>query len=57
MLLADFSNLPGFRAINEATGHEPQGDFAAASQHLMETMTVRQLLVLSQLDTADPLRV
>ena len=35
----------------------PEGDFAAASQHLMETMTVQQLLVLSQLGTADPLKV
>jgi hypothetical protein len=32
-------------------------DFAAASQHLMDTTTVQQLLVLSQLDATDPLKV
>jgi hypothetical protein len=32
-----------------AIGHEPEGDFAAASQHVMKTMTVPELLALSQL--------
>jgi hypothetical protein len=30
---------------------------AAASQHVMETMTVQKLLVLSQLGTTDPLKI
>jgi hypothetical protein len=38
-------------------GHEPEGDFAAASQHVMKTTSVQQLLVLSQLDANDPLKV
>jgi hypothetical protein len=40
-----------------AIGHEPEGDFGAASQHLMDTTTVQQLLELGQLDATDPLTV
>lgn len=34
-----------------AIGHEPEGDFAAASQHAMNTMTVPNLLALSQVQS------
>jgi hypothetical protein len=58
---ADFENIFQFgrlvSAMALAIGHEPEGDFAAASRHLMNTTTVQQLLVLSQLDTTDPLKV
>lgn len=57
----DFENVFQFgrlaSAMALAIGHEPEGDFAAASQHLMDTTTVQQLLVLSQLDATDPLKV
>jgi hypothetical protein len=57
----DFENVFRFdrlvSAMALAIGHEPEGDFAAASQHVMNTMTVQQLLVVSQLDTNDPLEV
>jgi hypothetical protein len=57
----DFENVFEFgrlvSAMALAIGHEPEGDFAAASQHLMDTTTVQQLLVLSQLDATDPLKV
>jgi hypothetical protein len=57
----DFENVFEFgrlvSAMGLAIGHEPEGDFSAASQHLMDTTTVQQLLVLSRLDAADPLKV
>jgi hypothetical protein len=57
----DFENVFEFdrlmSAMVLATGHEPEGDFSAASQHVMDTMTVQELLVLSQLDATDPLKV
>jgi hypothetical protein len=33
-----------------AIGHEPEGDFAAASQHVMDTMTVQELLAQPRVD-------
>jgi hypothetical protein len=57
----DFDNVFEFDRLVSgmalSIGHEPEGDFAAASQHVMDTMTVQQLLVLSQLDATDPLKV
>jgi hypothetical protein len=57
----DFENVFEFdrlvSAMALAIGHEPEGDFAGASQHVMDTMTVQQLVVLSQLDAGDPLKV
>jgi hypothetical protein len=50
----DFENVFGFdklaSAMVSAIGHEPGGDFAAATDHVMRTMTVHQLIVLSALD-------
>jgi hypothetical protein len=44
----DFEKVFGFNdlasAMALAIGHEPEGDFAAASQHVMDTMTVQELL-------------
>jgi hypothetical protein len=57
----DFENVFGFdrlvSAMALAIGHEPEGDFAAASQDVMDTTMVQKLLVLSQLDTTHPLDV
>jgi hypothetical protein len=57
----DFENVFEFDRLVSgmalAIGHEPEGDFAAASQHVMDTTSVQQLLVLSQLDATDPLKV
>jgi hypothetical protein len=47
----DFENVFGFAEMASAMvlsiGHEPSGDFASASQHVMNTMTVPDLLALS----------
>jgi hypothetical protein len=51
----EFDRLVSAMAL--AIGHEPEGDFAAASEHVMDIMTLQQLVVLSQLDTTDPLKV
>jgi hypothetical protein len=44
----DFENIFEFdrlaSAMVIAIGHEPEGDFQAATQHVMNTMTVAQLL-------------
>jgi hypothetical protein len=57
----DFENVFAFdrlvSAMAVAIAHETEGDFAAASQHLVDTTTVQQLLLLSQLYTGDPLKV
>jgi hypothetical protein len=57
----DFQNVFRFdrlvSAMALAIGHESVGDFGAASQHLMDTKTVQQLLVLGQLEATDPLTV
>jgi hypothetical protein len=57
----DFENIFEFgrlvSAVALAIGHETEGDFSAASQHLMDTTTVQQLLALSQRDATDPLKV
>jgi hypothetical protein len=57
----DFENVFGFdrlvSAMAVAIGHEPEGDFDAASQHVMDTMTVQQLLALGALEMTDPLKV
>jgi hypothetical protein len=51
----DFENVFGFDELVSgmalAIGHEPEGDFAAASQHMMKTMTVPDLLAVSQAQT------
>ena len=43
----DFDELASAMAI--VIGHEPEGDFGAAMQHVMNTMTVQDLLLLSAL--------
>lgn len=47
----DFENVFEFDLLVSgmalAIGHEPEGDFAAASQHVMKTMTVPELLARS----------
>jgi hypothetical protein len=49
----DFENVFDFdklaSAMINAIGHEPEGDFGAAMQHVMNTMTIPELLVLSAL--------
>jgi hypothetical protein len=51
----DFENVFEFdRLVSEmalAIGHEPEGDFTAASQRVMKTMTVPDLLALSQVQS------
>jgi hypothetical protein len=51
--LVDFENVFQFDELVSgmalAIGHEPEGDFAAASQHMMRTMTVPELVTLSLL--------
>ena len=46
----DFDNVFGFNelasAMAIAIGHEPEGDFGSAMQHVMNTMTVQDLLEL-----------
>lgn len=46
----DFENVFEFDQLVSgmalAIGHEPEGDFAAASQHVMKTMTVLDLIAL-----------
>jgi hypothetical protein len=53
----DFENVFEFgrlvSAMALAIGHEPEGDFAAASQHLMDTTTLQELLALSRLDATE----
>lgn len=48
----DFENVFPFDELVSgmalAIGREPEGDFAAASQHVMKTMTVQELLALSR---------
>jgi hypothetical protein len=50
----DFKNFFSFAelasAMVSAIGHEPVGDFDAATGHVMKTMTVPQLIALSNLD-------
>jgi hypothetical protein len=50
----DFENVFRFdrlvSSMARAIGHEPGGDFAAASQHVMDTMTVDDLLAQSRID-------
>jgi hypothetical protein len=50
----DFENVFRFdrlaTAMALAIGHEPDGDFAAASQHVMDTMTVQALLAQPRMD-------
>ena len=47
----DFENVFGFdqlaSAMVNAIGHEPEGDFDAAMQHVMDTITVPELLAQS----------
>ena len=47
----DFQNVFRFdrlvSAMALAIGHESEGDFEAASQHLMDTVTIQQLLARS----------
>jgi hypothetical protein len=51
----DFENVFKFdrlvSGMSLAIGHEPEGDFAAASQYFVKTMTVPQLLALSQVQS------
>jgi hypothetical protein len=47
----EFGRLVSTMAL--AIGHEPEGDFAAASQHLMDTTTLQELLALSRLDATE----
>jgi hypothetical protein len=51
----EFDQLVSAMAI--AIGHEPEGDFGAATQHVMNNMTVTQLLTLSLLNMTDPVEV
>ena len=50
----DFENVFKFdelaSAMVSAIGHEPLGNFAAATDHVMRTLTVTELIVLSALD-------
>ena len=50
----DFENVFRFdrlaSAMALAIGHEPEGDFAAASQHVMDTMTIQELLAQPRVD-------
>jgi hypothetical protein len=50
----DFENVFRFDQLVSAMvvsiGHEPEGDFGAAMSHVMDTMTVDQLIVLSAQD-------
>ena len=54
----DFENVFEFDLLVSgmalAIGHEPEGDFAAASQHVMETMTVPDLLALGKMQSVSP---
>jgi hypothetical protein len=54
----DFENVFEFdqlvSAMALAIGHEPEGDFAAASQHVMDTLNIQDLLALSLLRMTDP---
>jgi hypothetical protein len=53
--LVNFDNVFGFdqlvMGMALAIGHEPEGDFAAASQHAMGQMTVPELLALSEVQS------
>lgn len=44
----EFGRLASAMAL--AIGHEPEGDFDAATLHVMETISVQQLMVVSALD-------
>jgi hypothetical protein len=40
-----------------AIGHEPEGDFDAAAQHVMNKMTIPKLVLLSSLHMSDPMAI
>jgi hypothetical protein len=52
----DFENVFEFGELVSgmalAVGHEPEGDFEAATQHVMKTMTVQELMLRSAFDSA-----
>jgi hypothetical protein len=54
----DFENVFRFdelaSAMVLAIGHEPEGEFDAAMRHVMDTMTVDQLIALSSQDESSP---
>jgi hypothetical protein len=54
----DFENVFQFDQLLSdmtlAIGHEPEGDFGAATQHVMDNVTVTQLIALSALGMSDP---
>lgn len=56
----DFENVFEFDQLVSgmalAIGHEPEGDFGAATQHVMNNMTIPELLALGQLQMTGPVQ-
>ncbi len=56
----DFENVFQFdqfvSAMAIAIGHEPEGNFDAATKHVMSNMTIPELLTLSPLQMTDPVQ-
>ena len=57
----DFENVFQFdqlvSAMAIAIGHEPEGDFDVATQHVMNKMTIPKLVLLSSLHMSDPMAI
>jgi hypothetical protein len=57
----DFENTFQFDLLvsemANAIGYEPEGDFDAAAQHVMNKMTIPKLVLLSSLHMSDPMAI